>query len=192
MRHLLSILLSMTFACGSVYGDGFGFSLGPFSLLFGSFDGDYLIAHRRVLDNPICYAISHRKKLEIIVEGAEIVNSKEKKIVSKEITVEPYAFGINEEGKPFLKGKVVQEKMLKEVTVKYGDEQFDEPSITMKDKVKTGFYGLFTSSSSQAIDIRQIVQLRVLEDSSFEAPKDYKSNKDPKVQIICELPEEKK
>lgn len=193
MRYLPSFILTVAFACGNVYGDGFGFSLGPFSLLFGSFDGDYLVAHRRVLDNPICYAISQRKKLEIIVEGAEVVNSKEKKIVTKEVTVEPYAFGINEDHKPFLKGKVVEEKLLKEVTVKYGEEQFDEPSITVKDKdKKTGFFGLFTGSGSQSIDIRQIAQLRVIEDSSFEAPKDYKSVRGPNIDVICELPEQSK
>jgi hypothetical protein len=152
MRFFPSILLSMSLVAGSVYGDGFGFSLGPFSLLFGAFDGDYLVAHRHVLDNPICYSIMHRKKLEIIVEGAEVINSKEKKLVTKEVTVEPYAFGINEESKLFLKGKVVEEKLLKEVTVKYGEEQFDEPSITVKDQdKKTGFFGLFTGSGSQSI-----------------------------------------
>lgn len=188
MKMIKSTVLASLLFTSAAFGDGFGFSLGPFSLLFGAFDGPYLVAHRQALDNPICFAISHQKKLEIIVEGAETVSTKEKKIVTKQITVEPYAFGINEEGKPFLKGNVVEEKLLKEISVKYGEDQFDESNITLDEKNKTSFFGRFTTEKSETIDIRKIVQLRVMEDSHFDIPKDFKRITDPKIEVICQVP----
>lgn len=188
MHFLKSVTLAALLIANTAFGDGFGFSLGPFSLLFGSFDGNYLVAHRHVLDNPICFAISHQKKLDIIVEGSETVSTKEKKIITKEITVEPYAFGVNQEGKPFLKGKVVNEKMIKEVSVKFGEDQFDESSINLNEKDKGSFFGRFTTEKSQTIDIRRIVQLRVIEDSHFDIPKDFKGVSEPNMEVICQLP----
>lgn len=188
MHLIKSTVLASVMFTAAAFGDGFGFSLGPFNLLFGSFDGQYLVAHRQVLDNPICFAISQQKQLEIIVEGSETVSTKEKKIVTKQIIVEPYAFGMNEEGKPFLQGKVVDEKMLKEISVKFGEDRFDESSITLDEKNKTSFFGRFTTQKSETIDIRKIEQLRVIEDSHFDIPKDFKRISDPKIQVICQVP----
>jgi hypothetical protein len=182
-----SFVLASLMLVGTVYGDGFGVGVGPFSLQFGSSAPSYLISNRNSLDNPICYAISHQKRLEIIVEGAENVSTKEKRIISKRLVVEPYAFGVNKDDQPILRGNVVEEKLLKEVSVKYGDDQFDETSVAPEDSGGGFFSGLFSSSKVKNLDIRKVVQVHVIDDSRFEIPKGYKPVDDKDIRVICEL-----
>lgn len=182
-----SIVFASLIFVGTAYGDGFGIGIGPFSLQFGSPVHSYVISNRNVLDNPICYAISRQKRLEILVEGAENVSTKEKRIISKRLVVEPYMFGVNKDDQPILRGNVVEEKVLKEVTVKYGDDQFDETSVAAEDSGGGFFSGLFSSSKVKNLDIRKVVQVHVIDDSRFEVPRGYKPVDDKDIQVICEL-----
>lgn len=172
-------LLISTFS----FADGFGFNLGPFSLFFNLGDP---VEHTAILNNPICFAIKNRHLLEIFVEGSEKISTKEIKIISKILVVEPHAFGVTKEGKPILRGNVIKEKLVKEVSVKYGEEQFNEYSIA-SDKDKGYFSGWFKSDKAQNIDIRKVSDIRVIEGSHFDTPKDYKHSTDSDMRIICEL-----
>lgn len=180
------VLASMIFV-GTAYGDGFGIGIGPFSLQFGSPVQSYTIIHRNVLDNPICYAISNQKRLEMIVEGSENISTKEKRVITKRLVVEPYAFGVNRDDQPILRGNVVEEKVLKEIIVKYGEDQFDETSVSEKDTNGGFFSGLFTSGSVKNLDIRKVVQVHVIDESRFEIPRGYKPVDDKDIHVICEI-----
>lgn len=188
MKFLKSMMLASALLAGSVYGDGFGFNVGPFNMQFYTGGGEYVAISRSVLDSPVCRAISNQKRLEIIIEVAENVSTKEKKIVTEKLIVEPYAFGITKDGKPVLRGNVVEEKLVREVSLKYGDDQFDETSVSAKQKDKGFFSGLFSSDKSKNIDIRKVVAVKVIEDSHFDAPKDYKGITDDSIQVLCQLP----
>lgn len=188
MKLFKTSVLALSLLANSVFGVGLGISVGPFDLNFGVSYDTYAVTHRHFLDNPICNAITDQNRLEIILEQAENVSTKEKKIVTKKIIVEPYAFGVTREGRPILRGNVVEEKLIKEITLKYGDEQFDESTIASDDK-KDGFLsGLFTSDKNINIDIRRIAQIQVINGSHFDVPKDYKGITDTNIRVICQLP----
>lgn len=189
---LKTLILGSFLIAGLGHADGFGFNIGPFSLQFGlpSVHGSYGMPVRSILDNPICYAISNRKQLEMTVEGAENVSAKERKIITKRLVVEPYAFGITREGAPVLRGNVVSEKFISEITLKYGEDKFDEETGSAKSNEKGYFSGLFSSDKSRNIDIRKVSDVRVLEDSSFQAPKHYKGVQEDNIKILCQLPVE--
>jgi hypothetical protein len=189
MRILNSLVLGTLLIAGPAYADGFGVDAGPFSLQFGVGDngypnnpnGGYVVEHNVVEDHPICAAITHQQQLGFVTETREILNTKELKIVTKHLVVEPYAFGITREGQPVLRGKVVEEKLLQEVTVKYGDDQLQVPEKTPKST------GWFQSSDKTNIDIQHVTNMQVL-NTHFDAPKDFKGVRDDNVRIICELP----
>lgn len=185
MKKIGLVALSAVMLVGSIYADGFGFNLGPFSVQFNAPNGDYVAVKRNVLDEPICQAIVGLKQLELTLETRETLNTKEQKVVTKSVIVEPYAFGITREGKPVLKGVIVDEKLVREVTVKYGEETFDEPDTVQK---KSYFSGLFSSDKSQNIDIRKVVDVQIIPGSHFEPPKPYNGVKDQNFQVICQLP----
>ena len=188
MKFLKSLVLMSSLLASSVYGAGFGFNVGPFNMQFNAFEGEYVANNRSALDSPICNAISNHKQLEITVEGVETVSTKEKKIVVKTLIVEPYAFGITKDGKPVLRGNVVDEKLVKEVTLKYGEDKFDESSVSSKQKDKGFFSGMFSNDKNKNIDIRKIRDIQVIDDSHFDAPKDYKGVNDDNIQVVCQLP----
>lgn len=170
------------------YADGFGFNIGPFDLHF-NVDGPYRSETLRgTLNDPICSAIVHRNRLEIIVEGAEKINSKELKVVTKKLIVEPHAFGVTQEGVPILHGDVINEKLVKEVTIRYGEDQFDEMSNPPDQKRRGYLSGFFKSDKNHTIDIRKVSDLQILTDSHFDAPRNYKGVKEENVRVICELP----
>jgi hypothetical protein len=100
MKLLNTITLGALLLTSSVYAQGFGFNMGPFSMQFNLEGSYYADDHRDVLDSPICYAISNQKRLDMIVEGKEKISSKEIKFITKRLVVEPYAFGITREGNP--------------------------------------------------------------------------------------------
>ncbi len=188
MKILKTAIIAAMLAAGSVYADGLGLNVGPFNLQFGGYGGDYVPTNRNALDQPICYAISHQNRLDIAIESVEIVNSKEKKIVSKRLILEPYAFGVTRDGKPVLRGNIIEEKLIKEVTVKYGDAMFDETAAAPDEKDKGYFSGKLSNDKNQNIDIRKVVEIKVLKDWHFDAPKDYKGLNDKDIQVICQLP----
>lgn len=185
MNFFKSLFLASMLMISSAYADGFGINLGPFSLQLGGYGGDFIVSHRNIVDQPICFAIDNHKRLVISIEGVEIVSSKEKKIISKQILVEPYAFGVTRDGKPVLNGNIVEEKLIREVSVKFGEDRFDEPN--RKSNENGNFTGVI-SSDKKNIDISKVVQIDVVDDSHFDAPKDYKGVNDDNIRVICQLP----
>lgn len=179
------MLFASTLLVGTAYADGFGFSLGPFSLQFGGPSGR-VVTTSEMASDPICSAISQHKDLEIIVEGREKVSNKEAKIVTKKITIEPYLFGTNNRRQPVLKGKVISEKMLREVTIKYGEEEKDN---AMDNQPLSGVFQTKQKKGDvSTLNIDKIQRINIVEDSHFDTPKDYDKNSyNDVVNVICEL-----
>ena len=187
-KILTAAALLMT---GALSAAGIGINLGPFNLQLEA--GGRLPSELKiVLDSPVCYAIGNQKRLEIIVETTENRNSNEIFVEVKKLIVEPYAFGITREGRPIISGIVVESKKLKEVTVvKYdADEEEEDPEVVeyFKHKKKGFFSGWFTSDKSQTIDLNKVRNIHVIENSHFDAPKNYKGLNDENVRVICQLP----
>lgn len=188
MKHIKSLFIALTLVTTSAYGIGFGFDLGPFNLQLDAPVGGYIEDRDTIVDDPICDAIENRQQLAITVEGVENVSTKEKKIVTKRVIVEPYAFGVTKQGAPVLRGNVVEEKMLQEVSLKYGDDMFDEATVPKDSKDKGFFSGLFSSDNKTNIDIRKVSVIEVIEGSHFDAPKDFKGLEAENIDVICQLP----
>lgn len=186
MKTFTSLMLGMMLMAGTAFADGFGFNIGPFDMQFGvrtgSSDGSYVVERRTALDNPICAAISSQQQLGFTVEGKEIISTKEIKIVTKHLIVEPYAFGVTQDGKPILRGNVVNEKLIKEVSVKYGEERFDDSNR------EKGYSGWFKSSDKKNIDVENISDVQVIANSHFDAPKNYEGIKEENIKVICQIP----
>lgn len=180
MKFLRTITLGALLLSASISAEVFNFNVGPFSLIFNA-------GHRAFLDAPICYAISNQKQLEVIVENKEKVSAKEMKVTVKMLVIEPYAFGVTREDKPVLQGNVVEEKLVKEVSIKYGEDRFKDAYEEMGEREGI-FSGWFKSSKNQNIDVRKIINLDVIEDSHFDIPKDYKGPKREEMRVICQLP----
>jgi hypothetical protein len=178
---------------------GLGIGLGPFQLdLDGGFVderiGDPIIVQRRVVgfDQPICYAIQKRKLLEMVVEWKEQVSDREVKRTVKQVTLQPYVFGTDQDRRLILRGNIVAENVLKQVTVKYGDEDQSNTNTKKKDE-NSAWSGVFHpakkngESDLSTINVERITQLRVIEQSNFKPPEDF--NKIFKgsgiVNIIC-------
>lgn len=187
MRFVNLLVLSAGFLSGSVYAEGIGFNIGPFSMQFNVGGTYYENDHKDILDFPLCFAISNQKQVDMVVEAEEKLSAKEIRFVTKRILVEPYAFGVTKEGKPILRGNIVHEKLIKEVTIKYGDEKSNEDGKWAK-KEENFFSGWFKSDTSENIDIQKISNLYVLQGSHFNAPKNYKGLTDEGIKVICELP----
>lgn len=188
MRFLKIKLLTMLMLGSTAAIDGIVFDLGPFNLQFGGYSKAYRVAHRNALDGPICFAIQHRNQLEITLEIVETVSSKEQKIITKNLVIEPYAFGVSEDDKPILQGNVVKEELVKEVTLKYGEDQFEVEKSSSKSEWKGSFSGIFSSSKTKDLDISKILHISLIPDVHFEAPKDFKGMDSKKMDIICQLP----
>lgn len=188
MKYIKSLTLSALLLTGSTFAEGFGFNIGPFDMQIDvrNFQDEY--AQKDLLDHPICHAIFNQKRLYMIAEGKEQINSKEVKFTTKQFLVEPYAFGVTKEGKPVLRGNVISEKFLKEVTIRYGEDHFDDPSKMPEHKKQGFFSGWFKSDKSQNIDIETLSDVQVVNDSHFDVPKDYKGLKDENIRVICQLP----
>ena len=180
-------ILAALLLTSSLSADAFGINLGPFSLQF-NVDGTYYADdHRDVLDSPICVAITNQKRLDVIVEGKEKLNEREMRITTKRIVVEPYAFGVTKEGRPILQGNVLSEKLIKEVTVKYGEDKF-AGSENWENRAEGYFSGWFKSDKSEKIDVSKISNLYVISESHFDAPTNFKGIQDANVRVICQLP----
>lgn len=174
---------------GSVYAQELGIQKGPFDLQFNTSEGTYVYEYKPVLDNPICDAISNQRQLEMTIDKMEKISDKEIRIVSKRVVVEPYAFGINSDGKPILRGNVVEEKVLKKVTVKFEEEQADEDRKISREWKQKGFFsGWLMSDNNQKMEIRRVGKLRVVEGSHFDIPKNFKGIEGENIQVICQLP----
>ncbi|MBA3236890.1 MAG: hypothetical protein H0T62_00880 [Parachlamydiaceae bacterium] len=202
--------------------DAIDFRLGFFNMEFNPIGREYLINYgsgwekrhipnsRAFIDAPICYAISNQKNLEIVVELNEYINMKEKKIVTKRLTVEPHVIGYTQEGTLELRGKITREEMLKSVTIKYREDKFVDPIDPREPNDKdidesedgseeyttfydTGFFRgeYFSSGKNYSVEIKRIKWIKVLKKSHFELPKSYKLDNRNFIKIICQLPEVK-
>jgi hypothetical protein len=187
MKYTTSILLAFLFTT-SAHAIGFGFDLGPFNLQLDAPVGGYIEDRDSIVDDPICYAISHQQRLSITVEGMENISTKERKIVTKQVIVEPYAFGVRESGAPVLRGNVVEDKMIKEITVKTGEDTFYSPQVLENDQDKGFFSATFQSDTKANIDVRKVTKIEVIEESHFDVPKDFKGLQEEGVEVICQLP----
>lgn len=188
MKYLTSLILSALLLSSSAFAEGFGFNVGPFDMQIDA-TGFYDEHDKKdLLDHPICYAIFNQKRLDMVVEGKEMVNSKEIKFITKRLIIEPYVFGMTQDEKPVLRGNVVSEKFIKEVTIRYGEDHFAESGKGSERKEKGFFSGWFKSDKSQNIDIETLSNLHVVNDSHFDVPEDYKGLKDDNIRVICQLP----
>ena len=180
--------LGALFFSSAAYGQGFGFNIGPFNMQFDMEGTYYANDHKDVLDSPLCYAIANQKYVDMIVEGQEKVNANELKIIKKRLVVAPYAFAVTQAGKPMLQGNIISEKLIKEVTVKYGEDKFGDKEWSDKKDEQGFFSGWFKSDKSQTIDIQKITNVFVVNDSHFDVPKNFKGYKGDNVKVICQLP----
>lgn len=184
MKSFLAFLLTAFLWTGAVaHADGIGFNLGPFSLQFGGSSNGPTIYSERMNSDPICRAIVMQKQLELIAEMKENISDKEFKIVIKRITIEPYLYGMNNRHQPVLKGKIIEEKMIKEVTVKYGDESPEnEKSLSGTFQIEKGKGDITT------LNVNRIQRIAVIENSHFSIPKGYDKNSyNDVVNVICEV-----
>ena len=108
---------------------------------------------------------------------------KEFKMVIKRITIEPYLFGMDNRHQPVLKGKIIEEKMIKEVTVKYGEESSES------EKNLSGTFQIEKSKGDvSTLNVNRIQRIAVIEDSHFSIPKNYDKNSyNDVVNVICEV-----
>ncbi|MCE5318761.1 MAG: hypothetical protein LLG04_15540 [Parachlamydia sp.] len=84
--------------------------------------------------------------------------------------------------------------MLKEITIKYGEGAEEDSEESERKEEDEGFFSaLFHRASKEpkkdtlnTINVSKVTRFRVIEDSNFEAPKDYKEIfKDDVAEVIC-------
>lgn len=187
------VLLSSALLFSTAYGAGISF--GPFDLRFGGENFHYAHPgfHRAQFEDTICRAISQQKQLEFTVVSKEKINAGEMKMVTNRVVVDPYAFGFTNDGQPVLRGTVVEEKLIKEVTIKLGEDLYPaDDKVVKKEKNEEEFSGVFRSHKSkdniESINLEKIRDVRVIEASHFDAPKDIDTIfKDDIAQVVCQV-----
>ena len=183
-KSLLIASLSSILLTNPSYAEEIGIDAGPFDLHFSeSFSGfnNFVNEPNRVivLDSPICRAILQQKKLEFIVETRDKINDKEMKITTKRVTVEPYAFGFTKDHQPVLRGTVIDEKLIREISIKFGEDvlaqksnqnQKNTAALEVKNKDEdqnsNSFSSLFRSHKSkdnvESLNLRKVIECVVL------------------------------
>jgi hypothetical protein len=220
MKFSTSVILTSLLLASPIAADAVDFRLGFFNMEFNPIGREYLVNYgsgwekryipnsRAFLESPICYAISNLKNLEIVIELNEYISIKEKKNLIKRLTVEPHVLGYTQDGRLELQGKIIQEEMLRAVTIKYGEDKFVVPIDPKQPKDKaideseddsekyttfydTGFFRgeYFFSNKNYGVEIKRIRWIKVLEKSHFEVPKTYKQNNSNFIKVICQLAE---
>jgi hypothetical protein len=191
MNHLHKLALSSLFLAGSLHSDGVGLEIGPFNLNIGIDDDEdgRLAPNRPFLGNPICQAIAVQSRVTLILEAKEVTNSREMHVLTKRVIIEPYAFGFSGNGTPLLKGNVIEEKTVEEVTIKVDEDRFR--AVNQDNQKKKGLFADWFKSETTGIntlDLSNIKNIQIVPNSHFEVPKDYKGFKDDEdVRLICEL-----
>lgn len=172
------LLGAFSFLTDSIQTAEFAVHLGPFEL---QLDGGRAAPSPAFINDPICYAIRRRKLLELVMES-KATSGNETKITVKKITIQPYLYGRTNDGQPALRGDVVAEKMLREISIKEGENTETEKKEKNKDKNDSSFFsGLFKSTANreqkandiETVKINRIVNINVIEESSFDPPKDF-------------------
>lgn len=184
MKNLLAPLVT----CLSLYTMSasaafLGLDLGPF---------EFELKSRPTVTKPryfdlLCRAIQMHKQIEIVLEWQEWENSNERKTITKQLILEPYLIGKTNDGRPLLRGNIVSEKLLKETSVKYGDQS------TADQHTEYRVSGKFQSKNPQkegisTLDIQQISHFAVLENTYFELPNGIEQIF-PKgdIEVICSI-----
>lgn len=197
MKFFNVLLIPLFAFTGSLY--GVTFEAGPFSLQFG-LSGDSRGTYDPIpyIAQPVCNAIEDQKRIEIIVENKEKPSKNEIKIVKKRLTVEPYAFGLNKRHQPLLIGNVVEEKQIREVTVKYTDEEEPDDQNWRNRRWDRGYlsgeFESYSSSESKSkgkvtrINIQKVQNIRIIPDSHFDIPKNLDKNFEDDIDdVICDI-----
>ncbi len=127
--------------------------------------------------------------IAVRIETKEIINAKEAKVTLKALIIEPYAFGVDKEGRPILRGNIVKERLIREISVKYGKNHFSkEKKENKSDNEHRGFFkGIFKSEKYKDLDISKIKSVRLLDGTHFDAPKDFKALDEDEVHVVCQL-----
>lgn len=170
-----------------------GIQVGPFSLQLGG-----VRVNRALLkEEPVCYAIEKQKQLELLIKSVE-TSKLERKVSIQRVVIEPYLFGLKE-GQPIIQGNIISQKMVKEITVKYGENESDfdaddeerEYYINKYKDKKSGIFGKLSffkdKNDVKTFDIQDVLDLYVLEDSHFDVPKNLENLKTENVEVICRI-----
>lgn len=98
--------------------------------------------------------------------------SGDEKIITKKITVEPYLYGLDASGRPIIKGNIVSENVLKEVSIKYGEKKNGNGA---NGKDKSVFSAIFRSTGNgvATMNLDRVAEIRMIEQSHFNPPENY-------------------
>src|SRR5262245_58352073 len=111
------LLVFIAIISANVYGAGLESEMNGFSL---QLQGGWNINRGTALDNPVCQAINMRKILEMIVEIDEDTMAQTYRKYIKRLFIRPYIYGLNRDNQPVMRGVVIKETILQDVTVRYG------------------------------------------------------------------------
>lgn len=178
-KILFLFVLTSLFATSQVL-TAIGIQVGPFSL---NLTDTQIVSRAPLLDTPICYAIQNHKQLEMIVESDEQISNQETKRTIKRLRIEPFVFGVTKEGIPQIKGNVVQESLVQEVTIKYGEDEKESVGIDSGNQSSTS-----DNKNSNLMNFSRIHDLYVIHHSNVKAPDNLMELlKDRQIQIICHI-----
>lgn len=170
MKFLVFLFLSTSLFAGSAFN------------LEVNAEGSYYAQNTKdIVDSPVCYAIKNQKEIEMLIDTKEKLSKREIRITSKKIVIDPYVLGMTKEGKIAIRGAIASEKLIKEVTVKFGEDRFDDNSWGPRGE------GFLSGKMNDNVVVDKIVNIYVLQDSHFDVPRNYKSQKDKMAQVICEV-----
>lgn len=204
------IITSCLLLCSTALSaEGIGINVGPLNMGIGTNDGAYyndgdyddespagdnrgymgrFVMRPADVANQLCQAISNQNQIEVVIEKREIVNSKELRVEVKKVVVEPYGLAVTQNGQPLIRGNVVSEKTVKEVTVKFSDDRFD---TSKKDQDENASSSWFGSSKLKNLNLSRVRAINPT-NTRFDAPKDYKGFEDNSLNVICEIQPVKK
>lgn len=192
MNKSLFILTTAALLSSSSYVNSVGIGVGPFDIEFNAGYNDSFGPGMRGSNkfyDPICRAISQQKKLEFIAVSKE-TTANEIKITTKRVVVEPYAFGFTKDNLPILRGTVTEEKLIKEVTVKFGEDNQKPNRDENKEGAVSGTFRPAKSKDNvETLNLTRVRNVRVIGDSHFDAPKDIGSIfKQDIARVVCQVP----
>lgn len=171
---------------------------------------------RNFFDRKICYAIENHARLELFIGSKDETSDKETKVTVKKITIDPYLFGIDPEGRPVLQGNVINSEVIKEVTITYSDAKYKNEDLQRRQKFQNnGRRGPQDNQDDQdnqdngsqaaaqqdkknpennaktGLNIANVSFIRVLDQTHFDVPKDIdkqlEKNTQGNIQVVCSL-----
>lgn len=134
-----------------------------------------LVLATQIDAGTICQAIKNQWEIRMVVREDVVVNSKEIRFMTHEVTMKPYEVGTSSGGVSFLKGEVVDSHTLKETKLR-------TQSVT--DSKRGWFY---SPKGLKEFKLSAIDKLEILTNAPFEAPGPYKEFGE-KLENVCSLP----